>query len=86
MQEDFGDAALKPRESMAIWTVYDHPDDFPDCYVARMFVLGGPEEGPTAHIIVAPSLGNIRNVMRQLGLVCMKPDDTDPPQIVESWV
>lgn len=26
-----------PANDYNIWTLYDHPTDFPDCYVARRF-------------------------------------------------
>jgi hypothetical protein len=39
---------------MIAWTIYDHPVDTPDTFVARKFVLSnGPEPQPTAEMMTA---------------------------------
>lgn len=42
---------------MIAWTIYDHPSDFPQCYVARKFRLDqGPDPVPTPGVIVAADI------------------------------
>jgi hypothetical protein len=75
--------------SLPLWVVYDHPSDFPDCYVARRWVVGGGGVVPTDAVLTAPDLDQLRDSIqahdpnanvplpRQVG---------DDPKIVEIWV
>lgn len=69
---------------LKIWTIYDHPKDFPDSFVARKFI--GYE--PTKEILVAGTLPEIRQVIKKssgkLHRIHRSPDDD--PKIVESWL
>lgn len=66
---------------LSIWTIYDHPSDFPDNFVARAFTTG-----PTNEIILATSLEQLRNVFDAAGLVQMQRHPSDDPKIVETWL
>jgi len=68
----------------SIWTVYDHPSDYPDCFVARRFEL----DTPTGDVITAPTLAALRaklEVMADVGY-CLPRDPRDDPNIVECWI
>lgn len=65
-----------------MWVVYDHPKDFPHCFVARRW----SGETPTGDVIVSPDLEQVRWVLEMRGLVCLKRMDDDVPQIVETWL
>lgn len=67
---------------MQIWTIYDHPKDFPNNYVARCFVNGRP----TDSLIIYPEIQPLRDLFEGMGLVCMPRDENDDPVIVESWI
>ena len=68
---------------LATWTIYDHPTDFPDHYVAREFVDGKPTES----FIQGSELDTIRQILiADFGLTCIPRDPTDDPVIVETWV
>lgn len=72
------------RDRLPMWTIYRNPVDYPDKYVARMFVTL-PKGTPTNLVIVADSLDAVRAEL-PAGLVCIKRDEDDPLQIVETWI
>ena len=77
------------QPTLAIWTVYDSPTDYPGKCVARRYDIGGGREGPVASdsVIVMPDLEMIRHVMiAELHLTCLPREPGDDPRIVESWV
>lgn len=77
--------ALK-RGVLNIWTVYDHPKDFPHTYVARRFEIAKGDTGVTDDIVHG-ELQILRQCFIHCGLTCMpRSDDEDDPVIVESWL
>lgn len=84
--------ALK-RGVLNIWTVYDHPTDFPNSYVARRFEIGNGDIGPDnlpeprrTDDLVQGELQIIRASFRHCGLTCLKRHEDDEPQIIECWL
>ena len=68
---------------ISIWVVYEHPGDYPESYVARLFT----GETPTASIIIADDLETIRTIMlADFGLACLARHPDDDPKIVETWL
>ena len=67
---------------LTTWTVYDHPRDFPHCYVARRF----EGERPTGDLVVAADLDALRQQLIERGLVCLDRDPEDDPAIMETWL
>jgi hypothetical protein len=82
------------RGVLNVWTVYDHPKDFPDTYVARRFEVGRSAElGPSESVsprrtddIVQGELQIIRESFKHCGLTCFIRNEGDDPNIVESWL
>jgi hypothetical protein len=73
--------------SLAMWTVYKHPRDYPDKFVARRFDVDGDGPKPSASIIIAPDLDQLRDILeRDLHLVCLSRNEGDDPVIVETWL
>jgi len=72
---------------LRLWTIYKHPKDFPDSYVARQFEVT-PDQGarPTASIVIASSLEFLREQMMDMGLVKLARSPEDDPVIVETWL
>jgi len=64
-----------------IWTVYDHPKDHPEGYIARCFEMDQP-----TNITIAGELDDIRECFERIGLVCIHRAPTDDPVIMETWV
>lgn len=78
-------------ERLSMWTVYDHPLDYPDHFVARRFEVGQPTEGDNGVIrtndtIKSPYLQDVRTVLAEAGLACLPRSDGDEPQIIEVWL
>jgi hypothetical protein len=65
---------------LPIWTVYQHPRDMPDAYVARLFLTGKPTE----QVVQAPTLDEVRALIPP-GLYRMPRQPGDDPVIVETW-
>jgi hypothetical protein len=77
------------RGVLNIWTIFDHPLDFPNDYVARRFEVGAaPDPGETRATddVIIGELRIIRTSFRRCGLTCLKRSDADEPQIIESWL
>jgi len=69
-----------------MWTDYDHPKDYPHCFVARQWVISKGQERPTANVIVGPNLESVRLILAQYGLSRIPRDLSDDPVIVETWL
>lgn len=72
-------------DALSMWTVYDHPSDFPNGFIAREWITSGSEPQPTDVVIVAP-LETIRKNLQRMGLVCLTRAPDDDPAIVETWL
>ena len=76
----------RPR-ALAIWTVYDHPSDYPDKFVARRFYIDGSGHHASGSIIISSDLERLRNILAlEMHLTRLVRDPSDEPQIVESWL
>jgi hypothetical protein len=71
------------EQALTIWTVYEHPSDFPDHFVARPFYVGpGLDRGN--QVLLAETLDELRALL-PAGLICMARSENDDPVIVEVW-
>jgi hypothetical protein len=74
-------------DPIIMWTVYDHPVDHPDSFVARKFEIDSISGAkPTTDVIVAKGLDRIRLIMMARGLTCLARDEGDDPKIIETWI
>lgn len=76
----------KKDEIMSMWTIYDHPSDYPLCFVARRFEVASGMSLPTADVLIAPTLGALRKILPPKFSACLHRDPHDDPAIVESWM
>lgn len=76
------------RDAISHWTVYDHPRDLPDVFVARRFevVRGNVEPIATTDVITSPSLEDLRACLSHAGLVALARMEGDDPKIIEVWI
>lgn len=66
-----------------MWVVYDHPQDYPACWVARKWI----GEQPTDAILVAPTLELLRKWLADdMGLYRLDRFEGDDPIIKEVWL
>lgn len=66
---------------LPIWTIYRHPKDYPDCYVARRWLL----YKSTDLVLLGRDLDAVRSLLPE-GLHRIERDQRDDPCIVESWI
>jgi hypothetical protein len=69
-------------EMLPIWTVYDHPKDFPNRFVARLWI----GERATGNVIVEQNLNVLRDRLEGMGLVKLMRQPSDDPVILETWL
>ena len=72
------------RGALTLWTIYDHPRDYPEGFVARMHEIGATSR-PT-DVTIEGSLDMIRRTFHDAGLLRFGGHKRDDPTIVESWV
>jgi hypothetical protein len=68
-----------------VWTVYDRPNDYPETFVARQYVIRETYAEPVGDTVIGP-LDALRARFERAGLVNICRQDGDEPQIVESWI
>lgn len=79
-------AADTKAGKLTIWTVYDHPSDFPEHFVARRFVVDKTGSCPTDKVIATLSLDDLRMILQMAGLTVLMRNNGDDAAIVESWL
>lgn len=67
-----------------MWVVYDHPDDYPNYWVARRWEITAGLEQPTNDLLIDQSLPRLRTRL-PLGLYRMERLEGDDPVIAETW-
>lgn len=67
---------------LPIWVVYKHPRDWPDWYVARMFM----NEIATGNLIICREIDALRVELCALGLTPLARNPGDDPVILETWL
>lgn len=76
---DAGRIAAQSR--MPLICIYEHPADYPQRYVARLWDI----ETPTNIIATADTLEEVRETIPH-GMVRLKRSENDDPCIVETWI
>lgn len=72
---------------LPMWTVYDHPTDVPDAYIARKWLVGPGETVIwTDETITEEKLEDIQKYMISAGLTRLHRQPEDDPVIVETWL
>lgn len=78
--------AATSETDLVMWTVYDHPRDFPHSFVARKLVVGRDGAIDTSQVIVCRQVVLIREWMQRRGFWCMPRQAADDPVILEVWL
>lgn len=68
-----------------MWTVYDHPLDYPDYFVARKSVVGASMTTLTHEMLTADTLDELRALLPP-GLYRVHRFVQDDPKIMEVWL
>lgn len=75
----------KIRGMISGWTIYDHPHDRPDCFVARRWFALDGEVLQTSDVFAASTLDEVRAMMPP-GFVRFPRHGLDDPSIIEVWL
>jgi len=73
------------RERLPMWVVYDHPLDFPNAYLARLW-LTLPKAEATSQYMACADLEPLRDQLASMGFVKLDRHDSDDAKIIETWV
>lgn len=75
-------------DALFIYTVYDHPLDYPDSYVVRKWnVVDGNTIPDLKVLIVSKDINIIRGMLvGEMGLTLMPRMPEDDPKILETYV
>jgi hypothetical protein len=72
-------------DALALWTVYDHPSDFPDRFIARLWLVSRTGTVMTEETVSAATLEELRDRLPP-GLYRLDRDPNDDPVVVETWL
>jgi hypothetical protein len=86
LQGEQAPAASDQPPTLAIYTVYEKPRDFPEEYVVRVFTVQGGNLQPGAIVARAPTLEAVQTPFVERGLHRIPRAAGDDPRIVESWI
>lgn len=70
---------------LLIWTIYDHPTDYPEWFVAKPHIIRPKTSGPMPMHLMATTLDTLR-LMLPDGLTRLGRQLNDDPFIIEVWV
>ena len=73
------------NDALEMWTVYDHPHDYPEHYVARLWLVDGNGAKATSKYVSARTLKTLRQLLPP-GLVRLNRQSNDDAKIVEVWL
>ena len=73
-------------DPLVLWTIYDHPKDYPTAFVARKFLIGRGTATATTTLLASPQLEDLREAMQRMGLTCLTRMPDDDAVIVETWI
>jgi hypothetical protein len=73
------------KDALYIWTIYDHPSDYPIGFIGRAFIITNEGYGPTYRIVTGKTLDEVRGKLPP-GLTMLPRSLEDDPKIVESWL
>jgi hypothetical protein len=70
---------------LTIWTIYDHPRDYPHGYVIRPWTIGNKGPMVPGEAATAADLDTARTLIPD-GLYRMERAPDDDPAIIETWM
>jgi hypothetical protein len=73
------------RGALAIWTVYNRPDDYPNGYIARMSESHRGGEATATDLTLTGERDGLRQVLAKARLIRLDRKPDDAPQVVETW-
>jgi hypothetical protein len=72
-------------KQLHMWTIYDHPTDRPDVFIARLWLVDNTGWRFTRETHEASTLDEVRSMLPR-GLTCLPRAPYDDQKIVETWL
>ena len=69
-----------------MWTIYDHPTDYPKDFVARKWEIYSTGARATSDLLRSDDLATLRGLLDQQNLCMIHRSPDDDPTIVETWL
>lgn len=73
------------KNYLSVWTVFDHPTDYPEVFIARKWLLISGVAVATSETVTGPTLQSVRDKIPP-GLHRFPRSPEDDVYIVESWL
>lgn len=73
-------------DAFEMWTIYDHPSDAPEFFVARKWLITGGAAIATGETMSEEDIDTLRKYFQIGGMTCLPRQPGDDPVIVESWL
>lgn len=73
-------------DPLHMWTIFDHPADYPDHFVVRRYEVDSAGSRPTDDIRLYHELSFARAALESGGLTCIPRHPADDPCVVETWL
>lgn len=78
---------MKRGDALVLVTIYDHPLDYPDGYLAREWSVSYGVRDPTPGQVVATGpLEQVRRSLIERGMTRIARSPEDAPAILETWL
>lgn len=75
------------QKTLSLWTVYDHPSDYPTFYVARRFEIGEGSYTATHQVLFNVNLDRLRaDIVLHGCYYRLERNAGDDPVIMEIWI
>ncbi len=78
--------AAAVQDKLMIWTVYDHPTDWPDWFVARRFEVAAGECRPTEDVVMTRTLDELRIHFGERGFSFLCRNEGDTPGVLGCYL
>ncbi len=74
------------NDPISVWTVQEHPNDYPESFVARLFRVWHGKVEDTGSIVVSPDLETLRVQLTEMRLCRLGSIPRGDGDIVEVWL
>lgn len=77
---------MTDRSTLSMWTVFDHPTDYPRHFVARRSAITAGQVVITDEVMAFENLETLRANLEMRGLTKLMRHPDDDPKIMEVWL
>jgi hypothetical protein len=84
-QDMMSQEAKEETKELEMFTIYDHPADYPNHFVIRRWTIADGKPHPDDAVILVTTLVEARLHIKP-GLCCIDREVNDDPKIMETWI